>query len=191
MRAVAVIILIIFFAGCSDNNELPPGILEAKKMQVVLWDVFIAEGYTSEYIIKDSLKNAKIENAKLQQQIFATHQITKKEFYDSYNYYNSHADLMKNLLDSIIARGEKEKEKTLYSKPIVPAHRPFSLIPSPIPVYSKLEIIPMPIPTLMPDENSMPAQNINPGIHFNPTHIPTPQGLHNFKTKRNIDTLQK
>ena len=69
MRAVAVIILIIFFAGCSDNNELPPGILEAKKMQVVLWDVFIAEGYTSEYIIKDSLKNAKIENAKLQQQI--------------------------------------------------------------------------------------------------------------------------
>ena len=69
MRTVAVIILIIFFAGCSDNNELPPGILEAKKMQVVLWDVFIAEGYTSEYIIKDSLKNAKIENAKLQQQI--------------------------------------------------------------------------------------------------------------------------
>lgn len=190
MRTVAVIILIIFFARCSDNNELPPGILEAKKMQGVLWDVFMAEGYTSEFIIKDSLKNAKIENAKLQQQIFAIHQITKKEFYDSYNYYNSHADLMKNLLDSIIARGEKEKEKTLYSKPIVPGHRPFLLIPSPIPVYSKLEIIPMPIPTLLPDENSIPAQNINPGIHFNPTHIP-PQGLHNFKTKRNIDTLQK
>ncbi len=190
MRAVAVIILIIFFAGCSDNNELPPGILEAKKMQVVLWDVFIAEGYTSEYIIKDSLKNAKIENAKLQQQIFATHQITKKEFYDSYNYYNSHADLMKNLLDSMIAKGEREKEKTLYSKPIIPMHKSFSLMP-PSPVYTKLVIIPMPIPILLPDENSMPTQNFNQDTHFTPTHLPTPQGLHNFKTKRNIDTLQK
>ena len=190
MRTVAVIILIIFFAGCSDNNELPPGILEAKKMQVVLWDVFIAEGYTSEYIIKDSLKNAKIENAKLQQQIFATHQITKKEFYNSYNYYNSHADLMKNLLDSIIAKGEREKEKTLYSKPIIPMHKQFSLMP-PSPVYTKLVIIPMPIPTLQPDQNSMPTQNFNQDTHFIPTHISPSLSSRNIKMKSNIDSTQK
>lgn len=162
MRIVVVIILISCIAGCRDKDGLPSGILKNEKMQAVLWDVIQAEAFTTQFIKKDTLKNAPLENAKLQQQIFAIHKISKEDFYDSYNYYIRHVDLMRTLLDSIASRGEREKYKTLYSKPAIPA--PISLLPtptSPPPIP-----IPMPIPTLTPTQKPTPI--------LTPTPIPVP-----------------
>ena len=116
MKIAVVIILVIGMAGCRNKDGLPSGILRGEEMQAVLWDVIRAETFTAQYIKIDSLKNAELENAKLQQQIFATHNITREDFYDSYQYYNKHTELMRILLDSITTRGEREKYTTLYSK---------------------------------------------------------------------------
>ena len=87
MRVLAVIILISWMApGCSNKEGLPSGILKKEKMQAVLWDVIQAESYTTLFIKKDSLKSTNVENARLQQQIFAIHNISKEIFYDSYDY---------------------------------------------------------------------------------------------------------
>ena len=83
-------------------------------MQAVLWDVIKADAFTSEFIKKDTLKNAVEENLKLQQQIFAIHKVTKTDFYNSYDYYKSNTPLFKNMLDSMIAQGERNK----YIKPL-------------------------------------------------------------------------
>jgi hypothetical protein len=131
MKIAVLILLTIWFAACSNNGGLPSGILTPNKMRDVFWDVIRAETYTTQFIKKDSLKNAALENAKLQQQVFAAHHITEKDFYDSYRYYNTHTQLMGVLLDSITLRGEREKYSTLYAKR--PAEEPFSLIPLPPP----------------------------------------------------------
>lgn len=134
MKIAFLILLMIGFAGCSNNGGLPSGILKPDKMRDVFWDVIRAETYTTQFIKKDSLKNPALENAKLQQRIFASHHITEKVFYDSYRYYNAHTDLMGLLLDSITVRGEREKYSTLYSKR--PGPEPFSLmrLPPPPPI---------------------------------------------------------
>lgn len=142
MKIAAIIISMIGMAGCANKDGLPSGILRANQMQAVLWDVIRAETYATQYIKKDSLKNADLENAKLQQQIFATHNISREDFYDSYQYYNKHTELMRILLDSITTRGERERYTTLYSKRS--EVKTFSLMPLPP------EPPVLPIPTFKP-----------------------------------------
>ena len=54
-----------WLAGCTDKESLPSGILKKEKMQAVLWDVIQAEALTVQFIKKDSLLNAPLENLKL------------------------------------------------------------------------------------------------------------------------------
>ena len=143
--------LIISLSGCRDKDGLPDGILKKDKMQSVLWDVIQAESYTTQFIKKDSFKNTFVENAKLQQQIFALHKISKTDFYESYDYYKNHVELMRVLLDSITASGEREKYKVLYNQPIIPIVAPNSVLPPLLPnPFVPPVLIPMPIPTLTP-----------------------------------------
>lgn len=149
MRIFCVLILIICLSGCRGKDGLPNGILEKDKMQSVLWDVIQAESYTTQFIKKDSFKNSFLENAKLQQQIFALHKISKSDFYESYDYYKNHVELMRVLLDSITANGEREKYKILYNQPVIPIITTNNVLP-PL-LQTPLEapvLIPMPIPTI-------------------------------------------
>lgn len=110
MRYVLVIILACCMQGCNNTTETRD-ILKKEKMQDVLWDFIQADAFTTGFIKKDSGKNAAIENAKLQQQIFAVHHITKEVFYKSYAWYSKHYDIMRTMLDSISAKAERDKNK--------------------------------------------------------------------------------
>jgi hypothetical protein len=104
LRKISIIVLIGFcFASCKDKNTLPAGIFDRDKMQAVLGDVLQAESYTNTYLAIDSIKKKDLvlENAKLQHQVFAIHNVTKDEFYTSYDYYRMHPELMAALLDSM------------------------------------------------------------------------------------------
>ena len=107
-RSIAVI-LVVFLFSCGSKNGIPSGILKPAKMEVVLWDVLRADAFTYNFITKDSSKKPETENAKLQQQVFALHKITKTEFYKSYEFYKAHPDLMQPILDSIISKGNRDK----------------------------------------------------------------------------------
>lgn len=99
--------------SCSNNNDIPKGILKKEKMQLVLWDVLRADVFTFQFITKDSSKKPELEAVKLQQQIFASHKITKADFDKSYAFYKSHPEIMQPLLDSIINKYTREKEAYL------------------------------------------------------------------------------
>ena len=152
MKGSIVFILIISLSGCRDKDGLPGGILKKEKMQAVFWDVLQAESYTTQFIKKDSSKNSLLENAKLQQQIFAIHKITKEDFYESYDYYKNHIELMRVLLDSITASGEREKYKVLYNQPLVPVSTTILLGPLELPSQLTPVYIPMPIPVNPPNK---------------------------------------
>lgn len=108
---------VIFINACSDSEKRPAGILKAKKMQAVLWDVIKAEAFTAEFIKKDSTKDAALENEKLLQQVFAIHKTTRAEFYKSYNYYKTNTAEFTVILDSMISKAQTENTKKTFSKP--------------------------------------------------------------------------
>ena len=106
----------LFFISCQNKNDMPPGILKPDKMQAVLWDVINADAFTTEFIKKDSAKNAAKENLKLQQQIFAIHHVSKEDFYKSYDYYKAQTPVLKTILDSMITQAERKKSKNFNTK---------------------------------------------------------------------------
>ncbi len=103
--------LIGFVSSCENKNTMPEGILQRDKMQAVMWDVLKADVFTRDFIIKDTSKKAVEENLKLQLDIFAIHHISKDEFYKSFNYYKLNTGLMKEMMDSMIVKAERNKEK--------------------------------------------------------------------------------
>ncbi|MEP7141968.1 MAG: DUF4296 domain-containing protein [Ferruginibacter sp.] len=113
MKAFLVAIVLICLIGCSRKSGSFPGLLGKEKMQAVMWDIIQADAFTEQFTKKDSLKKAPVENMQLQNKIFALHQVTRDDFYKSYDYYISHSDLMKSILDSMAAKNERDRAKTI------------------------------------------------------------------------------
>jgi hypothetical protein len=109
MRYLIFITGFFFIVGCNNKTSTPSGILGREKMQLVMWDMIRADVYTEQFIKKDSSKNIAIENLKLQNAIFSIHKVTRSQYYKSYDYYISHNDLIRVVLDSMSAKADREK----------------------------------------------------------------------------------
>lgn len=119
MRNVGIVLVCLsFLSSCENKDKSPAGVLKPEKMQAVLWDVIKANAFTTDFIKKDSSKNAEAENAKLQQQIFAIHKIAKADFYNSYDYYKQNSVEFKKIIDSMVAKAERNKNVKTVSAPI-------------------------------------------------------------------------
>lgn len=113
MKGLLVTILIFLMAGCSNKDTNLKGILSKEKMQAVMWDIIGADVFTEQFIKKDSLKNASIENMNMQNKIFSLHGVTREEFKNSYEYYIFHTAQMKLILDSMTAKAERNRSKIM------------------------------------------------------------------------------
>lgn len=58
----------------------------------------------------DSLDKSQTGNLKLYDQVFKAYGISKNQFYNSYQYYQSHPDLYKTLIDSVDALSKRQRE---------------------------------------------------------------------------------
>jgi hypothetical protein len=83
--------------------------MKPQKMEEVLWDYIRADIYANEYIKRDTNRNAVIENLQLQDKIFKLHHTTREEFYKSYTYYSNRKELMTSMIDSMVAKKQREK----------------------------------------------------------------------------------
>ena len=102
MRIFLIILTSIFFS-CS-HNKIPDGVLKPEKMQAVFWDILQADIFTNEFFNKDSARDLKKQNARLQLLIFKKHGIAQEQFYKSYKYYLDHANVMKDMIDTMMVR---------------------------------------------------------------------------------------
>jgi Domain of unknown function (DUF4296) len=102
----------VFLFSCGGKNDIPSGIIKPAKMQLVLFDILRADAFVFEFAKKDSTKNPEVESVRLQQQIFTVHEVSKDEFYKSYDFYKTHPDLMQPLLDSMINKATRDKYVT-------------------------------------------------------------------------------
>lgn len=109
IRTSILLLPCFIILSCGSKNKAPSDILPAKKMQEVFWDILQTDAFTTYFQSKDSSKQLPLENVKLQQQVFALHNISKETFYKSYTYYKEHNDLMKGILDSMITKANRDR----------------------------------------------------------------------------------
>lgn len=110
MRIAPYCCILILFISCA-KSKFPDDVIQPEKMQAVFWDVMRADILTTDYIMKDSSKIPTLENITLQKKIFLVHGVTKDQFYKSFDYYAKHPGLMTTLLDSVVAKQNRNKFK--------------------------------------------------------------------------------
>ena len=107
MKTFFLIFCSVLFFSCKNGSK---DVLSPDKMEKILWDITQADIFTQDFISKDSAKNLTAENLKLQQKIFAKHKTDRKFFYRSYEYYIKHEELLKPILDSMVAKNGRIRE---------------------------------------------------------------------------------
>ena len=164
MRLIGVVLIGMLLAlgtGCSDKDKTPSGIIPRDQMEKVLWDMIEADQYATTYIVKDSAhSDVKLETMKLYQQVFQLHKISREDFSKSYQYYQSHPEVTRDMFDSLLARGNRLRSE-YYT-------RPQSVAPNPS--------VPVTMPNAPPPGHQGPspiqAQPPNAGPGFHPGQQP-------------------
>lgn len=113
-------LLLLQLYGCKGKDEIPARMLPPARMQKVMWEIFQADYYTEQFVRTDSLRNAKLENAQMQERIFKRHGTSRKQYQESYAFYSDRPDLMKVLMDSLTLAGEHQRNilmRQKYAKP--------------------------------------------------------------------------
>ncbi len=117
MRIRITVLLLSLFMACS--SPVPRGILPPDKMYAAVKDIMQVDEFINNYVMKDSSINLKQKRSNLYSQVFALHQTDRKQFYNSFTYYQKHPDLLKPLFDSL-AVGLKQKEIKKEIKKVLP-----------------------------------------------------------------------
>ena len=95
------------------SNGTPKNVLPVNTMKVVMFDMLKADDWYARIIVGDTLMQKAKEDIPLYEQVFAVHKLTKKEFFDSYHYYEAHPIAYKELVDSLESYANMQKLKTI------------------------------------------------------------------------------
>jgi hypothetical protein len=101
----------LLMCGCDGNGNMPNNVLKPDKMQDVMWDIVRADVFASEFIKADSSKDLLKENLQLQKKIFELNKTSREQYYTSFEYYKSKPELMRQLLDTMVARVNRGRNK--------------------------------------------------------------------------------
>jgi hypothetical protein len=106
---IAAFVLICSTAtSCRSTNK---DLLTADSMKVVMWDMLKVDELYNRLVQKDSTFRNSKENIRFYEEVYALHHITKKQFDNTYKYYETHPVEFKILLDSIDAYAAREQAK--------------------------------------------------------------------------------
>ena len=105
------LLALMIFAAC--KGETPKNVLPVNTMKVVMFDMLKADEWYARKLVGDTLLLKVKEDIPLYEQVFAVHKISKKQFFDSYHYYEAHPVAYKELIDSLESYANKQKLKIL------------------------------------------------------------------------------
>jgi len=106
-----ILFALVLLVSC--NNGTPKNVLPVNTMKVVMFDMLKADEWYARKLVGDTLMLRVKEDIPLYEQVFAVHKLTKKEFFDSYHYYEVHPIAYKELVDSLESYANKQKLKTI------------------------------------------------------------------------------
>lgn len=108
-----LVYLLVFVILVACNNGTPKNVLPVNTMKVVMFDMLKADEWYARKLVGDTLLLKVKEDIPLYEQVFAVHKLTKKQFFDSYHYYEAHPVAYKELIDSLESYANIQKLKTL------------------------------------------------------------------------------
>lgn len=105
-NCISFLFIALILCSCFGKNRIPGDVLPQKEMVSVLWDLLRADEFLSAYVLpRDTSRNKSEETTRYYEEIFKLHQTDKKAFQKSFTFYQSHPAVMKELLDSLNAKG--------------------------------------------------------------------------------------
>jgi hypothetical protein len=110
MRVMALL-LMIFMISCGSNDKVPKDILEPKKMERVMTDILMAESFSESYLLLDTTKKRDVWFTGELNKVLAINQVSQDQFRRSMEFYKSRPDIFKVIIDSINAKGQRNRDK--------------------------------------------------------------------------------
>jgi hypothetical protein len=115
--------LIFLFTACGNRAGISKDIIPPDSMTKIMKDIIMAEEYSNQYILKDSLRTDKrMANQDLLEAIFALHHTNRKTFQESLNYYESRPDQNMKIFDSLSSYANQHRAELYAPKPLVKLH---------------------------------------------------------------------
>ena len=100
----------VLYTNCTFNNPPPSAAIPFDSVKVIMWDLYRADAYITNYVSKDSVAKAKQASIELYERVFRTHKVSKEDFYKSCAYYLDNPDKHKILLDSLLAFAQRKPD---------------------------------------------------------------------------------
>ena len=117
MKKLLPVFVVILFFSCIQDNKVPGNIIEPVRMQELMWDLFRADAFITNFAGKgDTAFKQLKESIILYRQVFEIHKTNKEEFEKSLNWYQLHPVAMKRILDTLQGRQSKILQER--SKPV-------------------------------------------------------------------------
>jgi hypothetical protein len=110
MRVMALL-LIFAILSCGSNNRVPKDVLEPRKMERVMTDILMAESFSESYLLIDTTKQRDDWFTGELNKVLAINNITQDQFRKSMDFYKSRPDIFKVIIDSINARGQRNRDR--------------------------------------------------------------------------------
>jgi hypothetical protein len=107
-RVLQCFIVFCAFAACTpEDKRIPKDILPIDKMKFIVWDLAQAGAYASYQKEKDT--TVKILNTTYLAEVLKMHNISKTDFFKSFNFYQAHPLLNQQLFDSVNAYAGRQR----------------------------------------------------------------------------------
>ncbi|MCS6819109.1 MAG: DUF4296 domain-containing protein [Chitinophagales bacterium] len=110
--------MLYFLSACRWSSEkIPEHIIPYSKMQNILLDIHLADAIASREAISEDVQ--KRNTLSLYHSIFEKHQISSKQFQESFNYYLLHPQLLDSMYVNIvieISKKQAEVESKSYAR---------------------------------------------------------------------------
>ena len=104
-RLIPAIVTVVFFFSCRSAETIPDDVLPPERMEKILWDMVRADQLVTDYLLpRDTTLKPDTESIRMYQQVFRIHRISREEFKRSLDFYQSHPDFLKPVVDSIILK---------------------------------------------------------------------------------------
>lgn len=107
MKKLLLCCFIFFMIACS--NDQADRIIPRDSMQMIMWDMMKADEVFIRKLVADTNAAKNKEDVKLYETVFRIHKISKDRFFESYRYYEAHPILMKEIVDSIDSKSNRER----------------------------------------------------------------------------------
>jgi hypothetical protein len=110
MRVVALLLMFAILS-CGSSDKVPKDVLEPRKMERVMTDILMAESFSESYLLLDTTKKRDEWFTGELNKVLAINHITQDQFRKSMDFYKSRPDIFKVIVDSINAKGQRNRDK--------------------------------------------------------------------------------